>query len=47
MGREHHRDSIRRACHIEGTEERGMVSAESRDSDQSEGSSTGSFAFPV
>ncbi|KAG2407815.1 uncharacterized protein HKW66_Vig0026370 [Vigna angularis] len=42
MGTQKQRDSIKRACHVEGIEE----SAESRNSDQSE-SSRSSFAFPV
>ncbi|KAK7330264.1 hypothetical protein VNO77_24453 [Canavalia gladiata] len=39
-------DTIRRACQVVGIKDQGMVSAKSRDSDQSEGS-RGSFAFPV
>ncbi|XP_054820898.1 protein BREAKING OF ASYMMETRY IN THE STOMATAL LINEAGE [Prosopis cineraria] len=40
------RDNIKRACQVEKVEDRTALSSESRDSNQSEGS-TGSFAFPV
>ncbi|KAK7265889.1 hypothetical protein RJT34_33514 [Clitoria ternatea] len=41
-----HRDNRRKACQVEANEEHGVVSAESRNSDQSE-ANRGSFAFPV
>ncbi|TKY73274.1 BREAKING OF ASYMMETRY IN THE STOMATAL LINEAGE [Spatholobus suberectus] len=46
LSRNQHTDSIIRVCPVEEIEDCGMVSAESRDSNQSEGS-IGSFAFPV